>query len=70
MTVVYKRPHQRLNVRACSPRNLHHTGHIENDKQRVAGLQSVVFSPLLLGPNTGLTVPCTVRLRSLSCFLT
>ena len=76
MTVVYVRPHFRVSVRAYSPHNLHHTGYIENDKQRVVGLRSVAFSLQLRSwlilrlTNTGWTVVCTFRLRSLSCFLT
>ena len=38
-----------VSVRAYSPHNLHHTGHIENDKQRIVGFQSVAFPLLLLG---------------------
>ena len=49
MTVIYVRPHVRVSVRAYSPHNLHHTGSIENDKQRVVVLRPVAFSLLLLG---------------------
>ena len=45
VTVVYVR----LSVRTNSPHNLHHTSHIENDKQPVVDLLSVAFSFLLLG---------------------
>ena len=49
MTIVYVLPHVHVSVRAYSPHNLHHTGHIENDKQHIVGLQSVAFSLPLLG---------------------
>ena len=49
MTVVYVRPHSRVSVRAYSPHNLHHTGYIDNHKQRVIGFRSVAFSLQLLG---------------------